>query len=81
MLLRDTIDELDGLIVELVELRDSLTRAEQAESVDNALWDAEAALRRVARRADARAHTVRRAIELQLAEETHRDGPNDLRTA
>ena len=84
-MLRDTIDELDGLIAELSQLRQTLCRAELADTVDNALWDAEAGLRRVAARADARAGTVRRAIELRLAEETRQDPdgdrPVDRRTA
>jgi len=79
MLLRDTIDELDGLIVELSQLRQSLCRAELSGSTDNALWDAEAELRRVAGRAEARAQTVRRAIELRLADDARRHGPDDDR--
>lgn len=83
MLLRDTIDELDGLIAELSQLRQSLCRAELSGPgpVDNVLWDAEAGLRRVANRADVRAGTVRRAIELRLAEETRRIDPDDRATA
>lgn len=81
MLLRDTIDELDGLIVELSQLRQDLCRAELSGDADNALWDAEAALKRVARRADARAHTVRRAIDLRLAEDAPSEDPDGRRTA
>lgn len=83
MLLRDTIDELDGLIAELSQLRQSLCRAELAgpEPVDNVLWDAEAGLRRVAARAGVRAGTVHRAIELRLAEETRPVDPEDRATA
>ena len=62
--LRDSIDELDVLIAELAELRQQLCRAELAGSPDDVLWDAEAGLRHVARRAEARAKLVRRAIEL-----------------
>ncbi len=62
--LRDSIDEIDVLIAELSDLRQALCRAELAGSPEDALWDAEAALRHVARRSDARAKLVRRAIEL-----------------
>lgn len=63
--LRDSIDELDVLITELSELRQALCRADLAgRPVDDALWDAEASLRHVARRSEGRARILRRAIEL-----------------
>lgn len=64
MPLRDSIDELDVLITELSRLRQELCRAELAGSPDDVLWDAEAGLRHVARRSEARATLLRRAIEL-----------------
>ncbi|CAN5185473.1 hypothetical protein BH20ACT3_BH20ACT3_12160 [soil metagenome] len=63
--LRDSIDELDVLITELTELRQALCRAElSGRPADDALWDAEASLRHVARRSEGRARILRRAIEL-----------------
>ena len=62
--LRNSIDELDVLIAELTELRQQLCRAELAGDPESALWEAEAGLRHVSRRAEARAHIVGRAIEL-----------------
>ncbi|CAN5687617.1 hypothetical protein BH10ACT1_BH10ACT1_01940 [soil metagenome] len=64
MPLRDSIDEIDVLIAELSDLRQALCRAELSGSPEDALWDAEAGLRHVARRSEARARIVRRAIEL-----------------
>jgi len=63
--LRDTIDEIDVLISELTDLRRTLDRAESRGAPQDALWDAEAGLRHLARRADARARLLRRAIELR----------------
>lgn len=65
MPLRDTIDEVDVLLAELADLRQTLCRAELAGTPEDVLWDAEVGLRHVARRAEARAKLVRRAIELQ----------------
>lgn len=62
--LRDSIDELDVLIAELTDLRQALRRAEESGHAVDALWDAEAGFRHVARRGDARARILRRAIEL-----------------
>ncbi len=64
MLLQDSIDDLDGLIADLVDLRQQLCRAEMRGNPEDALWEAEVGLRHVAERAGARAATVRRAIEL-----------------
>ncbi|HEY4376352.1 MAG TPA: hypothetical protein VGM93_04305 [Acidimicrobiales bacterium] len=64
MNLRESIDELDVLVAELSDLRKQLRRAEKSGNPEHALWDAEAGLRHVARRAEARAHLVRKAIEL-----------------
>lgn len=66
MQLRDSIDELDVLIAELTDLRQSLCRAELAGTPEDALWDAEAGFRHLSRRADARARLLRRAIELEV---------------
>lgn len=63
--LRDSIDEIDVLISELSELRQALCRADLRGAPEDALWDAEAGLRHVARRAETRARVLRRAIELQ----------------
>lgn len=63
--LRDTIDEIDVLVAELGDLRQTLVRAEGNESPQDAWWDAEAGLRHLARRAEARARLLRRAIELR----------------
>lgn len=62
--LRNSIDELDVLIAEMTELRQQLCRAELAADPESALWDAEVGLRHLARRADARAQVLDRAIEL-----------------
>lgn len=64
MNLRDSIDELDVLIAELTDLRQALRRAEQTGNTVDALWDAEAGFRHVARRGEARSRILRRAIEL-----------------
>lgn len=69
MPLRETIDELDVLIGELSELRQTLRRAELAGAVDDVLWDAEANLRHVSRRTADRARLLRRAIELNTRAE------------
>ncbi len=61
---RDSIDELDVLIAEMTELRQQLCRAELAGDPESVLWDAEVSLRHLARRAEARARVVNRAIEL-----------------
>ncbi|QXC61438.1 hypothetical protein KSP35_00870 [Aquihabitans sp. G128] len=66
MPLRDSIDEIDVLLADLAELRQALCRAELSGSPEDALWDAEAGLRHVARRSEARARILRRAIELNL---------------
>lgn len=62
--LRNSIDELDVLIAEMIELRQQLCRAELAGDPESALWDAEVGLHHLARRAEARAHVIGRAIEL-----------------
>ena len=67
MALRESIDELDVLIAELSELRQTLCRAETTGSVDDVIWDAEAQLRHVSRRTGERARLLRRAIELNAA--------------
>ena len=54
------------------EIRDRLARR---------LWDAEADLRRIARRAEARARILRRAIDLRLVAETRRPDGSDRRSA
>lgn len=64
MPIRESIDELDVLIADLSELRQTLRRAELTGMVDDALWDAEANLRHVSRRTGERARLLRRAIEL-----------------
>lgn len=64
VVLRDSIDDLDVLISELTELRQDLSRADLLGNDDDALWSAEAGLREVAARAEARATIVRRAIDL-----------------
>jgi hypothetical protein len=63
--LRDSIDELDVLIVELTELRQALSHAELRGGPEDGLWEAEAGLRHLAARAEARARVLRRAIELR----------------
>lgn len=63
-MLQDSIDDLDGLIVELTELRQQLCRAEIRGNPEDALWDVELGLRHVAERAEARSATVNRAIHL-----------------
>ena len=65
MQLRDSIDELDVLIAELTELRQTLCRAELAGTPEDALWDAEAGFRHVATRSESRSRLLRRAIELE----------------
>jgi hypothetical protein len=62
--LRDSIDELDVLIAELRDLRKALQAAEESGDAVDAMWDAEAGFRHVARRGEARARLLRRAIEL-----------------
>ena len=62
--LRASIDDLDALIVELTELRQALSVADLRGNPEDALWDAEARLRHVAERAQARAAIVRRAIDV-----------------
>jgi hypothetical protein len=62
--LRNSIDELDVLIAELTDLRQQLCRAEMAGDPESALWDAEVGLHHLARRAEARAQILGRAIEL-----------------
>lgn len=62
--LRHSIDELDVLIAEMTDLRQQLCRAEMAGEPESALWDAEVGLRHLARRAEARARVLGRAIEL-----------------
>ena len=63
-MLRDSIDDLDVLILELTELRQDLSRADLLGNDEDALWSVEAGLRQVASRAEARANIVRRAIDL-----------------
>jgi len=63
--LRDSIDELDVLIVELTELRQALSHAELRGGPDDGLWEAEAGLRHLAARSEARARVLRRTIELR----------------
>jgi len=67
MMLRDSIDDLDVLIAELTELRQELSHADLRGNPADALWSVEAGLRHVSTRAQARAHVVRRAIELGAA--------------
>ena len=62
--LRDSIDDLDVLIAELTELRQHLSLAELRGVADDGLWEAEAGLRHAADRAEQRAASLRRAIEL-----------------
>jgi hypothetical protein len=62
--LRNSIDELDVLIAEMIDLRQQLCRAELAGDSESALWDAEVGLSHLARRAEARAQVLERAIEL-----------------
>jgi len=69
MELRDTIDELDALVGELSRLRQQLCLAELRGSDTAVVWEAEAELQRLARRADRRARLLRRAIELDLADD------------
>lgn len=64
VLLDDAIDDLDGLIAELTDLRQQLCRAELSGHPEDALWEVESGLHRVADRSESRARTVRRAIEL-----------------
>ncbi len=64
MLLQDSIDELDGLIAELTELRQQLSHAELVGHPEEALWDVDLGLRHVSKRAGSRADTVRRAIQV-----------------
>jgi hypothetical protein len=59
-----SIDDLDGLIAELTEVRQRLSLAELRGVPEDALWEAETALRHTADRAVRRADVVRRAIEL-----------------
>lgn len=70
MNLRDTIDELDLLVSELVELRQLVRVADLAAddgmTRERTLWDAEARLRRVSERSGHRAAILRRAAELSL---------------
>ena len=65
MPLRESIDELDVVIAELTDLRRRLTQAQRSGAPEDALWDAEAAFRHLARRSETRARVLRRAIELQ----------------
>lgn len=78
MNLRDAIDELDALVVELSRVRDELDEA----GVDDAsaLWIAESELRRAARRAEHRADLLRRTIELQVRETGRAHRPAAPRT-
>jgi len=69
--LRDSIDDVDALILELTALRQRLSQADlalagdpDAAAAEDALWDAEHRLRGVSERAAWRARMVRRAIEL-----------------
>lgn len=59
-----SIDDLDGLIAELTEVRQRLSLAELRGVPEDALWEAETSLRHAAERASRRADLVRRAIEL-----------------
>lgn len=64
MILQDSIDDLDGLIVELTELRQQLCRADLQGNPEDVLWEVDLGLRHVAEQAGARSATVRRAIHL-----------------
>lgn len=81
MLIDDTLDELDLLLAELSDLRSALAAVDGSDSAQNALWDAEAGLRRVSERAESRARILRRAIELRVAREAGSAGPQDRRSA
>ena len=81
MSLRESIDELDVLIAELSELRQTLHRAEVTGSVDDVIWDAEAQLRHVSRRTGERARLLRRAIELNAATDARRHQQHPPRSA
>ena len=59
--------ELDGLILELGELRARLDRPRR-ESDEDALWELEVAFRHLSARARARADLLRRQIELLNAQ-------------
>lgn len=63
--LRDSIDDLDVLIADLVELRQRLSHADLRGMPDDGLWEAEAGLRYAAERASTRAMILRRGIELR----------------
>lgn len=64
MTLRASIDDLDGLIAELTEVRQRLSHADLRGVPEDALWEAETTLRHVASRAARRADLVRRTIEV-----------------
>lgn len=64
MSLHESIDDLDALVAELTRLRQALSHAELRGDTDDALWEVEAGLRHLARRAERRAEVVRRAIDL-----------------
>lgn len=81
MALRESIDELDVLIADLSELRQTLRRAELTGAVDDVIWDAEAQLRHVSRRTGERARLLRRAIELDAGAAGSRPRQQPPRTA
>ncbi len=64
MMLQDTIDDLDSVIAELADLRQTLIVAQREARPADVLWDVEYALMHAAARAERRAATVRRVIEL-----------------
>lgn len=59
-----SIDDLDGLIAELTEVRQRLSHADLRGLPEDALWEAETTLRHLASRAAWRADAVRRTIDL-----------------
>lgn len=81
MALRESIDELDVLIADLSELRQTLQRAELTGAVDDVIWDAEAQLRHVSRCTGERARLLRRAIELEAGTTGNRTSQQPPRTA
>jgi len=71
-MLRDAIDDLDALIVELTELRQDLSHADLHGNHEDALWAVEAGLAHAAIRAQVRSRLVRRAIELSWSDREQR---------
>jgi hypothetical protein len=63
MRLLATLDEMDGLLTELADVRVRLARP-GADADEDTLWELEVALRHLAARAEARADLLRRQIDL-----------------